>query len=133
MKTLTESLESLFKKALNNEHLKVKVETLKSEDISAMILLAEESRRMQDMSKMYGMMGMDMGAMMPNDETLVLNHNNHLVQYIIDNKDNADKEADVNLFCEQLYDLAMISHKPLDPDKMTAFIKRSNVILEKLI
>jgi len=82
---------------------------------------------------MYGMMGMDMGAMMPSDETLVLNSNNTLVKFIIDNKDNADKETDINLFAEQLYDLAMISHKALEPDKMTAFIKRSNQILEKLI
>ncbi len=134
LKTLTEGLEKTFKKALNNENLKVQVETLKSEDISAIILLAEESRRMQDMTKMYGMMGMDMGAMnMPTDETLVLNSSNTLVKFIIDHKDDEAKESDVKLFCEQLYDLAMISHKPLDPNNMTAFINRSNKILEKLI
>lgn len=133
LKTITESLEDIFKKALNNDKLKVQVEALKSEEISAMILLAEESRRMQDMSKMYGMMGMDMGAMMPSDETLVLNSKNELVQFILDNKDDASKEEDVNLFCEQLYDLAMISHKALAPEQMTAFIQRSNAILGKLI
>ncbi len=133
MKSRTESLEAIFKKALGNDNLKVQVESLKSEEISAMILLAEESRRMQDMTKMYGMMGMDMGAMMPTEETLVLNNKNNLVQFILDHKDDAAKEADVKLFCEQIYDLAMISHKPLSPEKMTAFIQRSNDILGKLI
>lgn len=132
-KTLTEALEKVFKKALANEGLKVQVESLKSEDVSAMILLSEESRRMQDMTKMYGMMGMDMGAMMPTEETLVLNKNNNLVKFIIDNKENEDKTEDIKLFCEQLYDLALISHKALDPEKMTAFIQRSNQILGKLI
>ncbi len=133
MKSRTESLEAIFKKALGNDNLKVQVESLKSEDISAMILLAEESRRMQDMTKMYGMMGMDMGAMMPSEETLVLNDKNNLVQFILDNKDDDNKEDDVKLFCEQIYDLAMISHKQLSPEKMTAFIQRSNEILGKLI
>lgn len=132
-KALTESLEAIFKKALNNDDLKVSVEALKSEDISAVILLSEESRRMQDMTKMYGMMGMDMGGFMKSEETLVLNKNNTLVKYILENKDNADRADDVALFCEQLYDLAMISHKPLAPEKMTGFIKRSNLVLEKLI
>jgi len=135
LKVLTESLETIFKKALANDNLKVQVETLKSEDISAMILLSEESRRMQDMTKMYGAMGMgmDMAGLMPTEETLVLNNNNPLVKFIVDNKDSADKEADVTLFCEQLYDLAMISHKILSPENMTAFISRSNKILSKLI
>lgn len=132
-KALTESLEAVFKKALNNDDLKVSVEALKSEDISAVILLSEESRRMQDMTKMYGMMGMDMGGFMKNEETLVLNKNNTLVKFIIENKDKEEKAADITLFCEQLYDLAMISHKPLAPEKMTGFIKRSNQILEKLL
>jgi len=133
LKSLTETLETTFKSALGNDNIKLSLESLKSEDISAMILLAEESRRMQDMTKMYGMMGMDMGAMMPSDETLVLNTNHRLVKFIIDNKDNTDKADDINLFCQQLYDLAMISHKPLSPESMTAFINRSNQILGKLI
>jgi len=112
--------------------LKVQVESLKSQDISAMILLAEESRRMQDMTKMYGMMGMGMGDL-PTEETLVLNKNNNLVQFILDHKEDDSKEGDIKLFCEQLYDLAMISHKTLEPEKMSAFINRSNKILEKLI
>jgi len=87
---------------------------------------------MQDMTKMYGMMGMGMGDL-PTEETLVLNKNNTLVQYILEHKDDSTKDNDVKLFCEQLYDLAMISHKTLDPEKMSAFITRSNKILEKLI
>ena len=132
-KELAEKLTETFKKALNNENLKVQVEALKSEEISAIILLAEESRRMQDMSRMYGMMGMDLGSMMGSDETLVLNKKNKLVQFILNNKDDEAKAADVNLFCEQLYDLALLSHKPLEAEKMTQFIKRSNEILGKLI
>jgi len=133
MKTLSEALETIFKKSLNNEELKVQVESLKSEDISAMILLAEDSRRMQDMTKMYGSMGMDMGGLMPTEETLVLNSNNELVKFIVENKDDSGKESDITLFCEQLYDLALLSHKPLSPEQMTAFIVRSNKILKKLI
>lgn len=125
-KALQEDLEGIFKTALHNEQLKVQVESLKSTDISAMILLPEEARRMQDMTKMYGMMGMDMGAMMPTEEALLLNKNNELVQYILKNKENPDN---VKIFCEQVYDLALIGHKQLEPEKMTAFIKRSNDIL----
>jgi molecular chaperone HtpG len=131
-KELQESLEAIFKKALEKDDLKVQVESLKSQDISAMILLAEESRRMQDMTKMYGMMGMGMGDL-STEETLVLNKNNNLVQFILDHKEDDSKEGDIKLFCEQLYDLAMISHKTLEPEKMSAFINRSNKILEKLI
>ncbi|MCT4544845.1 MAG: molecular chaperone HtpG [Vallitalea sp.] len=127
-KKLLEEVQSIFKKALNNDNLNISIENLKSEDISAMIILPEESRRMQDMSKMYGMFGMD-SAMMPSNESLLLNKKNKLVKYIIDNKDNENTD----IFCEQIYDLAMISHKQLSPEAMTKFIERSNKILEKLI
>ena len=100
------------------------MEKKKKENISSMITLSEESRRMQDMMKMYSMNGMDMG-MFGGGETLVLNANNKLVQYILAHKDGEN----VNLFCEQLYDLAMISHQPLAPEKMTKFISRSNEIM----
>lgn len=129
LKTAKESLETLFKAALGKDNLKVQVENLKSESVSAMIILPEESRRMQEMGQMYGFMGMDFG-MMPSEETLLLNNKNRLVQYILGHKD--DKET-VQVFCEQLYDLAMISHKPLSPDAMSKFIERSNTILEKLV
>ncbi|MCT4686556.1 molecular chaperone HtpG [Vallitalea sp.] len=127
-KKLSEEVQTIFRKALANESLNVTMENLKSEDISAMIILPEESRRMQDMSKMYGMFGMD-NAAMPSNESLLLNKKNMLVKYIIDNKDNENTD----IFCNQIYDLAMISHKQLSPEAMTKFIERSNKILQKLI
>ncbi|GMQ64285.1 molecular chaperone HtpG [Vallitalea maricola] len=127
-KKLSEEVQTIFRKALANENLNVTMENLKSEDISAMIILPEESRRMQDMSKMYGMFGMDSAAM-PSNESLLLNKKNKLVKYIIDNKDNENTD----IFCNQIYDLAMISHKQLSPEAMTKFIERSNKILQKLI
>ncbi|MCC2825504.1 molecular chaperone HtpG [Faecalicatena orotica] len=124
LKETTDSLTEIFRKALGNDKLDVKVEKMKNENISSMITLSEESRRMQDMMKMYSMNGMDLG-MFGGGETLVLNANNKLVQYILEHKDGEH----VNLFCEQLYDLAMISHQPLAPEKMTKFINRSNEIM----
>ena len=124
LKETTDSLTDIFRKALGNDKLNVKVEKMKNENISSMITLSEESRRMQDMMKMYSMNGMDMG-MFGGGETLVLNANNKLVQYILEHRDGEN----VNLFCEQLYDLAMISHQPLAPEKMTKFISRSNEIM----
>ena len=124
LKETTDSLTDIFRKALGNDKLEVKVEKMKNENISSMITLSEESRRMQDMMKMYSMNGMDLG-MFGGGETLVLNANNKLVQYILEHKDGEH----VNLFCEQLYDLAMISHQPLAPEKMTKFISRSNEIM----
>ena len=117
MKETTDALTELFRKALNNEKLQVKVEKLKNEEVSSMVTLSEESRRMQEMMKMYGMAGMD-PSMFGGDETLVLNANNKLVQYVLANKD----AENTPMFCEQLYDLAMISHKPLAPEAMTKFI-----------
>ena len=124
MKETTDALTELFRKALDNENLQVKVEKLKNEEVSSMVTLSEESRRMQEMMRMYGMAGMD-PSMFGGDETLVLNANNKLVQYVLENKDGEN----TNLFCEQLYDLAMISHKPLSPEAMTKFIGRSNQIM----
>ena len=124
LKETTDALTELFRKALDNENLQVKVEKLKNEEVSSMVTLSEESRRMQEMMRMYGMPGMD-PSMFGGDETLVLNANNKLVQYVLANKDGEN----TNLFCEQLYDLAMISHKPLSPEAMTKFIARSNQIM----
>lgn len=122
LKEANETLTETFRKALNNEGLKVSVEKLKNASISSVITLSEEGRRMQDMMKMYGMAGMDFGA---NDVTLTLNANNDLVKYILENKDSEH----VPMFCEQLYDLAMLSNQPLSPDAMTKFIARSNDIM----
>lgn len=126
IKTQTESLSEIFKKALGKEQLEVKVERFKNENISSMMTLSEETRRMQDMMKMYSMggNGMDMG-MFGGGETLILNSANQLVQYILDHKEGEH----VELFCKQLYDLAMIAHKPLPAEEMTAFVARSNEIM----
>lgn len=123
----TNELTEIFKKALNNDSLEVKVENLKNENISSMVTLSEESRRMQDMMKMYGMSGMD-PAMFGSKLTLVLNAKNSLVKYILDNKD----DQNITMFCEQLYDLAVISHEQLSPEAMTKFIERSNKIMQLL-
>lgn len=128
--TLTESITNMFKKALSNENLKVQLETLKSKDVSAMIVLSEDSRRMQDMMKMYKMAGMD-PSMFPSEETLVLNKKHPLIQYVLD---ETKVEMDLKeTIAKHIYDLAMISHKPLTPEAMTEFIKRSNEIMEKMI
>ena len=123
----TDTLTDVFKKALNNDKLTVKVEKLKNADIASVITLSEEGRRMQDMMKMYAMNGM--GGMDPNmfaaDQTLTLNANNELVKYIFEHKDSEH----VPMFCEQLYDLAMLSNQPLSVDAMAKFIQRSNQIM----
>lgn len=124
LKETTDTLTEVFRKALGKDKLTVKVEKLKNENISSMITLSEESRRMQEMMKMYNMYGMD-PSMFGGEETLILNAGNKLVQYVAANKDS-DK---VPMICEQLYDLAMIAHKPLAPEEMTKFITRSNEIL----
>ena len=127
LKETTETLTEIFKKALNNEQLEVKVEKLKDAGISSVITLSEESRRMQDMMKMYNMNG-NMAMFGTMGQTLILNANNSLVQYILNNKD----AENINMFCEQLYDLAMLSHGPLAPEQMTKFVTRSNEILSML-
>ena len=123
----TDTLTDVFKKALNNDKLTVKVEKLKNADIASVITLSEEGRRMQDMMKMYAMNGM--GGMDPNmfaaDQTLTLNANNELVKYIFEHKDSEH----VPMFCEQLYDLAMLSNQPLSVDAMSKFVQRSNQIM----
>lgn len=120
-----ETLTGVFKKALNNEKLEVKLEKLKDEEISAMITVAEETRRMQDMMKSYNMYGMDPGMFGGSGETLVLNANNKLVQYVLENQ-----EGDLTgKICEQLYDLASLSHGSLSPERMTKFIARTNEVM----
>ncbi|MFG6383028.1 MAG: molecular chaperone HtpG [Lachnospiraceae bacterium] len=124
LKEVKETLTETFRKALGNENLKVSVEKLKNADISSILTLAEEGRRMQDMMKMYGMAGMD-PSMFGGDQTLVLNANHALVQYILENKESEH----VSMFCEQLYDLALLSNHPLPTDAMSKFIARSNQIM----
>ena len=120
----TDSLVEIFRKELGNEKLDVKVEKLKDENVASMAVLSEENRRMQEMMKMYGMGGMD-ASMFGSQATLVLNANHPLVQFLVANKESEN----VSIICKQLYDLAMLAHKPLSPEEMTAFVKRSNDIM----
>ena len=122
----TKSLEEIFKGALSKEDLKIKVENLKSTEVSAMIELSEQSRRMQEMSAMYGMDN----RTFPSDETLVLNANNNVVKLLLDIKESKKEESE--MICRQIYDLAVMSHKPLSQEAMTEFIARSNKIMELL-
>ena len=121
-------LSEIFKKALNNESITIKVEKLKDAEISSMITINEESKRMMDMMKMYAMNGFDPAMMGGSGDTLVLNANNSLVQYILNNPDSEN----INIFCEQLYDLALVGHGSLSPEQMTGFIARSNKIMSLL-
>ena len=125
-KKVSDSLIEIFRKELGNDKLDVKIEKLKDDNVASMITLSEQSRRMQEMMKMYGMagMGMDMGG----ENTLILNANHPLVTYVVEHKDGEN----TNIICKQLYDLAMLAHKPLNPDEMTAFVKRSNEIMMML-
>ena len=122
-------LAELFKKAVGNDKLTIKVETLKNENISSVLTVSEESRRMQDMMKMYSMGGgLDMGMFGAEGETLVLNSGNELVKYLLKNRESEDAE----MFAAQLYDLAVISNRPLSAEAMTKFVSRSNEIMLKL-
>ncbi|MCI8804483.1 MAG: molecular chaperone HtpG [Clostridiales bacterium] len=125
-KKLTEKFESVFKEILKKDDLKVKVESLKAYDVSGVVQLSEQSRRMREMSSMYGM---NFGAM-PVDETLVLNSNNNVVKLLSEISGDESRKDDVELICRQIYDLAVMSHKPLEMEKMAEFISRSNKILE---
>ncbi len=123
-----EEIAGLMKKVLKKDAIKVKIEKLKNKKISSMITLSEESRRMQDMMKMYsmqGMGGMDMGMFGKEGETLILNANHPLVQYVLDHQDGEN----VKMICEQLYDLALLQQAPLEPEAMTKFVARSNEIM----
>lgn len=129
LKEETDTLTGIFRKALGDDKLEVKVEKLKDANISSVVTLSEESRRMQDMMRMYNMGGGNNMAMFGTmGQTLILNANNTLVKYIFEHKDSDN----VNMFCEQLYDLAMLSHGPLAPEQMTKFVTRSNEILSML-
>ncbi|MCH1982521.1 molecular chaperone HtpG [Ruminococcus sp. OA3] len=122
LKEVAESLTEMFKKALNVEKLDIKAEKLKDDSVSAMMTLSEENRRMQDMMKMYGMDSSMFGG---GNETLVLNVNHPLVSYIMDHRE----DENTDMICEQLYDMAMLSHKQLSPEQMTKFLERSNKIM----
>ncbi len=120
-----EAIAKIMKKALKNDKITVKVEKLKNKKISSMLTVSEESRRMQDMMKMYSMPGMDMGAFGSEGETLVLNASHPLVQYVTEHQEGEHTE----MICEQLYDLAKLQNAPLSPEAMTKFVSRSNEIM----
>ncbi len=121
----TEKLTEIFKKALGNDKLEIKVEKLKNDQVASMITLSEESRRMQDMMKMYNMYGMDPSMFGNEGETLVLNANHKLVQYVL-----ANGEGELTgKICEQLYDMASLTHGSLSAERMTKFVSRSNEIM----
>ena len=121
---ISDSLVEIFKKELGNDKLDVKVEKLKDEKVASMAVLSEQSRRMEEMMKMYAMNGMD-PSMFGSQATLILNADHPLVKYVVENKDGEN----VSIICKQLYDLAMMAHKPLNPEEMTAFVQRSNEIM----
>ncbi|MBR0086917.1 MAG: molecular chaperone HtpG [Lachnospiraceae bacterium] len=124
----TEVLSALFKKVLKKDNVKIKVDKLRNKEISSLLLLSEESRRMQEMMKQYGMMGMDLGDLAKGDQTLVLNTNHKLVKYLLAH----GEDENVPVICEELYDLARIQQAPLDPEAMTKFVARTNKILGML-
>ena len=125
MEEQAENVARLMKKVLKKDAIKVKIEKLKNKKISSMITLSEESRRMQDMMKMYSMQGLDMGGFGKEGETLILNASHPLVQYVLEHQDGEN----VQMICEQLYDLALLQQAPLEPEAMTKFVARSNDIM----
>lgn len=130
---LAEKMEKMFKEISGNDKLKVRVEALKSTATPGVMLLSEYSRRMREMSRMYGIGGgKDIGEMFPDEHTLVLNRNNSLIKAVADMSEDGQKRDDTTLICRHIYDLAMMSHRQLEPDAMTKFIERSNLLLEKL-
>lgn len=122
-----DAIAEIFKSAVG-EDLKIEVETLKSENTPAIILLSEQDRRMQEMSKMFA----GIGEGFKSQETLIINNNNRLVKTLLSLKDKENKKEDMLLICRQIYDLAMMSHKPLAPEEMSAFIERNNKILDMI-
>ena len=128
LKASYEALSEKVKAAIHNDKLKIAIEPLKNDEISSVITISEESRRMQEMMKQYGMMGMDPSMFGGEGETLVLNANHPLVKALLENT----HEECFDMICEHLYDMASISHSPLSPERMSAFIKRSNELMLKL-
>ena len=130
LKEAGEKLEKAFQTVLSKDKLHVKVDRLLSETPASLLSISEESRRMQDMMKMYAVSGMPMGEL-PLEETLVLNERHPLVQHLLQHEDSLEKE-DGKLIEEQLYDLARIQNAPLNGEAMKNFIARSEKILLSL-
>ena len=130
-KKIDKALEKLFKEAIDKDKLKIRVEGLKNADLPAMILLSEESRRMEEMMARFGDMGINYTP--PKEETLVLNRNSDLMKSLVELSKDESKDQDIKMICQQIYDLALIAHKPLESQELMKFIDRSNKILTKLV
>jgi molecular chaperone HtpG len=128
-KQLQEALENMFRNSLNNKELKIKVEALRTSDIPAVVLLAEHSRRMQEMTRRFGNPGI---GGFPLEQTLVLNSKNNLIARLAELKNREDRKEETEMICRHVYDLAMLNHKPLEPGDMAEFVKRSNKLLTRL-
>ncbi|MCL2618524.1 MAG: molecular chaperone HtpG [Defluviitaleaceae bacterium] len=126
---LGEQLQTLFRKHLGNEELKVSAENIKAAGVSAVMLQSEQGRRMEEMSKMFGSAGALPPGMFAQETTLVINTNSPLVKSLVELADDETRSADVEIIAKQIYDLAQMSHKPLDADAMASFFERSNRIL----
>lgn len=131
MKSLQEKLEKIFKEAIGNDKLKIQVESLKNVSTPAVILLSEESRRFKEMSRAFG--GFNSGELFPNEETIVLNEKNPIIQKITKLYDDSGKKEDVLLAANYVYDLAVLSHRQMEPEMMLRFVERSNQLLARMI
>lgn len=131
VKEIQKDLEKLFRNTLGKDKLKIQVEPLKSDSVPGIILLSEQSRRMKEMSRMFG--GMNIPGANEDDQTLVLNSNNSIIKSLIKLKDNKERKEDTNMICNHIYDLAIMSHKQLEPEEMTKFLDRSSQILNKFV
>ena len=127
---IRKNLEETFKDSLSKDDIKIQVESLKTPEIPAMILISEDSRRMEEIISRFGNMGMS--NPFSKEQTLLINKNNDLVKALIALKADKQREDDVKLICQHIYDLAMLSHRPMEPEEMTNFINRSNEILLRL-
>lgn len=128
-KQIAQKLEKAFKQSLDNDALKIQVEALKSDTVPAIVILPEYSRRFEEMSKFYGNA---FGAgTLPKDHTLIVNVNNGIINSLAKMAEDESKADDVKVICQHVFDLAMMSHKQLEPEAMTRFIERSNMILSK--
>lgn len=130
-KEISEKIEKLFRDTLNIKDLKIQVEKLKTESTPAMILLAEQSRRIHDMGRIF--IGNDANNMFPTEQTLVINRNNKLIKSIAENIDNKEKEEELKLLVKQIYDIALMSLKPLEPNELSSFIERSIKLMEMVV
>ena len=131
-KSFADKLVSLFRTALKDEELDVKVEKLKDPSVASIMTMSEDGRRMQEMMKMYAAYGMDMGSMGKEAQTLVLNSGNALVKRLLEEKDAKEPSELGRMIAEQLYDMALLQRNGLDQERMAAFLARSQELMLKL-